>query len=103
MSPKHEPQVELAVSANGYTWLHTHSWQERLRLGLLLVFDYGFVRRGPYVAAAGDKIIYPDFIHRDLRVHSGWDNWVGYDFLAASAETDTFPRLLYARHCNSGT
>jgi len=93
--------VELRTAANGYAWITTQSRRERLWLGLLLMFRYGFWRWGTYVPPITDEAIYPDFIRGKKRIHAGWDNWVGYDLLANDPESDQFLRAFYERHVGS--
>ena len=90
--------AELRTAANGYAWITTPSRRERLWLGLLLTFRYGFWRWGTYIPPITDEAIYPDFIRGRKRIHAGWDNFVGYDLLAGDAESDKFLRAFYERH-----
>jgi len=90
--------IELRTAANGYAWITTPSRRERLWLGLLLMFRYGFWRWGTYVPPITDEAIYPDFIRGKKRILTGWDNWVGYDLLANDPESDRFLRAFYERH-----
>jgi hypothetical protein len=93
---------QLNTAANGFAWLSTHSRREYWRLCLLLVFRYGFVRKGRYIPAITDEAIFPDYVRFGLRIQAGWDNWMGYDLLAANERSDAFLRRFYAKHCNSG-
>jgi len=92
-------QIDLSTAANGYALICTFSHKQRLRLGLLLMFRYGFLRWGPYVPAITDDAVYPAFVRCSMRIHSGWDNWIGYDLVAANPKTDAFLRSFYAKHC----
>ena len=93
-----DERIELSTAANGFAWITTYSKHQRSRLGRLLMFRYGFWRWGASVPAITDEAIYPDFVRWGLRIHSGWDNWVGYDLLAANAKSDAFLRRFYAKH-----
>lgn len=92
-------RADLGTAANGFAVVTTQSKKVRFRLGLLLMFRYGCWRWGPRIPAIADAAIYPDFIRGRLRIHSGWDNWLGYDLLAADPESDAFLRRFHARHC----
>ena len=92
-------QIDLSTAANGYALVSTFSSRQRLRLGLLLVFRYGFLRWGVYVPPITDDAVYPSFVRWGMRIHSGWDNWIGYDLLASNEKTDAFLRAFYAKHC----
>ena len=91
--------VELQTAANGRAWITTHSRRRRLWLGFLLTFRYGFYRWGAWIPPIADEGIYPDFIRGRLRIHAGYDNWVGYDLLASNADADAFLRRFFQRHC----
>ena len=94
--------AQLHTAANGYAWITTHSRSEYWRLGFTLVFRYGFVRWGPYIPPITDEAIFPDYRRWGLRINAGWDNWMGYDLLAANERSDTFLRRFFLRHCRSG-
>jgi hypothetical protein len=91
--------VELATAASGFVLIATFSSWQRLRLVFLLTVVHGFWRRGGRNVVGADSHIYRDFLRKNLRILSGYDNWIGYDFLAADAESDAFLRCFYARHC----
>jgi hypothetical protein len=45
-----------------------------------------------------DEAIFPSYVRWGLKICSGWDNWVGYDFLSANDQTDKFLEQFVARH-----
>lgn len=92
-------RIDLTTAANGFACISTFSRKQRRRLALLLVFRYGFLRWGVYVPPVTDDAIFPDFVRWGMRIYSGWDNWMGYDLLAANAKSDVFLRHFYAKHC----
>ena len=93
-----DKSIYLDKAANGHNWLHTESRREAKRLGRLLSFRHGFFRWGIYVPAITDEAIYPNYVRGRLKIYAGWDNWVGYDFLAANSQTDEFLEQFIARH-----
>lgn len=97
-----EAAAHLTTAANGLAWISTHSRSEYWRLCFLLVFRHGFVRWGRYIPPITDEAIFPDYVRFGLRIHAGWDNWMGYDLLAANQRTDDFLRHFYLRHCGGG-
>lgn len=92
-------RVQVGRAANGFCVLSTFSHFTRFRLGLLLMFRYGFWRKGRLVLAVTDDAVYPDFVRGQKIIHASWDNWTGFDFLAGNAETDAFLHAFYLRHC----
>jgi hypothetical protein len=58
----------------------------------------GFWRWGIYIPPITDEAIYPSYIRWGLKIMSGWDNWVGYDFLSANAKTDHFLEQFIGKH-----
>jgi hypothetical protein len=93
-----DEEVHLTTAANGYAMLSTRSARQRRRLGLLLMFRYGFWRWGIYVPSVTDDAVYPSFRRFGLRIESGWDNWIGYDLLACNEASDEFLRQFHAKH-----
>lgn len=77
----------------------TFSRRAYRRLGLLLMFRYGFWRWGVWVRGVTDEAIYPSFVRGKKKILAGYDNWIGYDLLATNPETDEFLRKFHARHC----
>ena len=88
----------LDKAANGHVWLHTESRRKAWKVSILLMFRYGFWRWGVWIPGVTDEAIYPDFRRGALRIHSGWDNWVGHDFLAANKQSDVFLTSFARRH-----
>ena len=62
------------------------------------MFRHFFYRWGVYIPPITDEAIFPDYRRGRLRIHAGWDNWVGYDFLSANDATDEFLRTFLRRH-----
>jgi hypothetical protein len=89
----------MKTDPDGLTIITTHSPKQRLRLGLLLIFRYGFWRWGRIVAPGTDDAIYPSFIRWRKRITSFGSGWTGYSLAAENAETDAFLRQFYERHC----
>jgi hypothetical protein len=101
MTYPRDEEVRLETAANGYAMLSTHSARQRRRLGLLLMFRYGFWRWGIGVPPMADDAVYPSFRRFGLRIDSGWDNWIGYDLLACNEASDEFLRQFHAKHCGA--
>ena len=91
--------LDISTAANGFALVSTHSRWQRCRIVLLLTFLYGFWRQGGASAAEVDSRVYRDFRRGNLRIMSGYDIWIGYDFLAGDPDSDEFLRRFYARHC----
>ncbi len=96
-----DESIRLTTAASGFAWIYTSSRRQHRNLGLLLVFRYGFLRWGIYVPPITDDAIYPDYWRWDMRIHSGWDNWMGYHLIATDPVSDRFLREFYAKHCVS--
>jgi hypothetical protein len=62
------------------------------------MFRYGFWRWGPYIPPVTDEAIFPTYRRRRLKIHSGWDCWVGFDFLSEDDATDAFLLEFVDRH-----
>jgi len=92
----------LIATANGRLMLTTHERSERRRWSWLLMFRYGFLRWGIWIPAIAGDAVYPDFIRGGLRIHAGWDQWIGYELQSHNAATDDFLRRFYERHCSGG-
>ena len=90
--------VVLATAANGHAWIHTRSAARAWRISLLLMFRHGFRRRGSWVPGIAGEAVYPDYRRGKLRILSGWDDCVGYDFLSDDEETDRFLESFADRH-----
>jgi hypothetical protein len=101
MATSDPEQIDLSTAANGHALISTFSPRQRRRLGLLLILRYGFLRWGRLVPPIADAAVYPDLIRWGMRIHSGWDNWIGYDLLASNQKTDEFLRGFFTRHCQS--
>lgn len=82
--------VTLDRAADGHVWIRTESKAAFKRIRRTLIFRHGFIRWGSWIPPITDEAIFPDYIRWGLRIRSGWDNWVGFDFLAANNATDTF-------------
>jgi len=93
-----EKEIFLDTSASGHHWIYTESRMKASRIGRLLSFRYGFWRWGLYVPPITDEAIYPSYVRWHLKIYSGWDNWVGFDFLSANEYTDEFLEQFSARH-----
>lgn len=93
-----DKNIYLDKAANGHNWLNTESRRAAKRVGRYLMFRHGFIRWGVYIPPIADEAILPSYIRWGLRIHSGWDNWIAYDFLSANDETDTFLEQFVARH-----
>lgn len=91
--------ISLHDDANGFACIRTSSALQRLRLGVLLMFRYGFLRRGRGTGLVADEAIYPAFVRGDLRIESGYDHRCGYDLLATDTASEQFLRRFHARHC----
>jgi hypothetical protein len=102
MSARRAPPVELGATAEGLARVLTPSWLRRLRFGFLLVFRYGFLRRGRLILGAGEAV-HPDFVRGSLLIRSGFIDLSGYELVAANASSDAFLRQFYAKHCGAGT
>ena len=94
-------RVDLTTTASGFARVSTFSKRQRTRLGLLLMFRYGFARWGVYVPPITDEAVYPDFVRPGMRIHTGWDNRMGYDLFASNSKSDAFLRRFYAKHCTT--
>jgi len=94
--------TQLNTAETGFAWVTTHSRLQYWRLCLILVFRYGFLRWGRYIPPITDEAIFPDYVRFGLRIHAGWDNWMGYDLLAANEASDAFLRRFYLKHCGGG-
>ena len=64
----------------------------------LLMFRHGFFRWGIYTPPIADEAIFPSYVRWKLKIYSGWDNWIGYDFLSANDKTDMFLDRFVLRH-----
>ena len=95
--------MRVSIAANGHTWIQTESRSRAKKIGRLLVFRHFFYRWGVFVPPLTDEAIFPDYRRGRLRIHAGWDNWVGYDFLSANDATDEFLRLFLAKHFPDST
>lgn len=67
----------VRLAANGFCCIETQSLLKRWRLGLLLIFRYGFGRQGKWVLLWHDAI-HPDFVRANLRILSAWNHWFRY-------------------------
>ena len=95
-------KAELHNAANGLACIATRSRLQYWRLCLILVFRYGFLRRGRYVLPVTDDAIFPDYVRSGLRILAGWDNWLSFHLLAANEQSDAFLRRFYLKHCGGG-
>jgi hypothetical protein len=101
MKPAGNPDaVSMHDAANGFACISTFSAKKRARLGLLLMFRYGFWRWRVWLPSVSDNASYPAFIRRGMRIETGYDNWSGYDLLATNDASDGFLRAFYVRHCS---
>ncbi len=91
--------IELQTAANGFARVTTFTFWQRIRLGLLLMFRYGFWRWGIWIPPITDDAIYPEFNRGKKRIFAGWDNWFGYDLIATDPDSDLFLRAFYEKHC----
>jgi hypothetical protein len=82
--------MSVDKAANGHVWIYAESKREFRRIRRFLMFRYGFWRWGSWIPPITDEGIYPDYRRGHLRIHSGWDIWIGFDFLSANTETDQF-------------
>ena len=57
--------------------------------------EFGFSRHGATVAGF-DEGIGPSFLHAELEISTGWDNWSGSYLLSNSDAGDAILRRLYA-------
>jgi hypothetical protein len=80
----------LDRAANGHVWIHTESKRAFRRVRRILILRCGFIRWGVWIPPIAGEGIFPDYIRGGLRIHAGYDDWLGYDFLAANTATDTF-------------
>ena len=86
-------------TANDRVVISTFSFLKSWKVSLLLMFRYGFYRWGPYVPPITDEAVHPSFLRGKLKIHTGWDNWEGYDWFAENEETDKFLIKFYEKHC----
>jgi hypothetical protein len=82
---------------NGFFSIETNSAWVRLRLGLLLIFRYGFYRWGSCTIGI-DETIYPSFLRFGICICAGWDNFSGYYLMANDQKSDEFLRRFYDKH-----
>ncbi len=61
----------VGPAANGFTCINTFSHFRSLKLGLLLLFRYGFWRKGGWVRAVTDNAIYASFVHGRKSILTG--------------------------------
>ena len=95
--------VLVDIAANGHVWIQTESKAIAKKIGRLLMFRYWFFRWGLFVPPITDEAIFPDYRRGKLRIHAGWDNWVGYDFVSANDATDKFLRRFVDKHLPGAT
>ena len=92
-------EFEIRQIANGRLCISTFGLWRSWRVSLLLMFRYGFSRRGRFIPPVTDEAVYPRFHRCSLVIESGWDNWFGYDWFASNKETDEFLKQFYDKHC----
>ena len=79
------PWATLGSAAENRRRLVTASWWTAQALGLRLRLLHGFRREGPRLLTLDDAI-FPSFVRGSTTILAGWDNWLGYYFLAQDAE-----------------
>jgi hypothetical protein len=90
--------VEKTETHDGRVQITTFSWFESWKICLLLMFRHGFKRRGDFIPVIIDQAIYPSFYRGQLEILSGWDDCVGYDWIASNDQTDIFLTQFYSRY-----
>ncbi len=91
---------QVQTTADGRFGITTKSRFRAWRVTLLLMFRYGFRRRGVWILPLGGEGISPSFHRGELEISAGYDNWSGYDWGAENAASDTFLRTFYRDHCS---
>ena len=91
--------VVLTSTVSGRVRLETNKYWSSWYVSFLLMFNYGFTRKGKYMPPLTDESIYPDFIKGDLKICAGWDVWFGYDWFADNDKTDQFLKKFDQKHC----
>jgi hypothetical protein len=91
---------ELLTAEEGRIRITTFGVWRSWKVSLLLMFRYGFYRRGVYIAPITDDAIHPSYYRGKLKILAGWDNWFGYDWFADNEATNTFLRDFYDKHCH---
>lgn len=92
-------EIKISHTYNGRVRISTFSYWQSIKISFLLMFRYGFLRRGVYIPPITDEAVYPSYYRGRLKIESGWDNWGGYDWFASNTETDTFLENFFAKHC----
>lgn len=91
--------VVQQLNASGRVSLESQSYWTSWRISILLMFKYGFKRKGVYIPPVTDESIYPDYIKEGVKIYSGWDNWTEYYWSADNEEADRFLKKFYDKHC----
>ena len=95
------PKLCMETAANGHLMVNwpdaRHSFYVLLSGWLSL--RHGLRRAGHWVVSP-DDIILPDFVGKDIRLKSGWDNWSGYYLLSEDRAGDEFLRRFTPRDVN---
>ena len=90
---------EFLTTHEGRFRITTFGFWRSWKVSLLLMFRYGFSRKGTYIAPFTDDAIHPYYIKGELKIAAGYDNWFGYDWFSYNVQTDQFVKNFYEKHC----